>query len=70
MPIYEYQCQECEKQFETLVRHGEQPECPQCQGHALQKLISAHAVGTSLPDTPCGNAPSPMCGSGRCGSCE
>ncbi len=69
MPIYEYQCEECATQFETLVRHHETPNCPQCHSEKLQKKISAHAVGTALPDTACGSAPSPMCGSGGCGSC-
>jgi putative FmdB family regulatory protein len=70
MPIYEFQCKECEARFETLVRSSDLPACPQCQSENLRKLISAHAVGSGAPDTPCGSAPcspAPMCGMGGCG---
>ncbi len=70
MPIYEYRCEECQTRFETLVRHGDTPCCPQCQGERLQKLVSAHAVGSGMPDTACGAPPSPMCGAGGCASCS
>ncbi|MDQ6979603.1 MAG: zinc ribbon domain-containing protein [Mariprofundaceae bacterium] len=70
MPIFEYQCRACEQRFETLVRHGEQPQCPECHGDQLEKLLSAPTIGSGLPDTACGNAPSPMCGGGGCGGCQ
>jgi len=70
MPIYEYQCRECSDRFETLVRSNDVPACPKCGSENLQKLISAHAIGTGAPDTACGSAPCaprPMCGMGGCG---
>jgi len=74
MPIYEYRCESCSKQFETLVlRRDETVECPACGGTQLQKLMSAHAVGHGAPDTACGSAPCsplPACGSGGCGACS
>jgi putative FmdB family regulatory protein len=44
MPIYEYQCQECDRRSEALQRLNEPPlsECPHCGG-PLRKLISAPA---------------------------
>lgn len=74
MPIYEYHCDECDKDFETLVmRSAEQVHCPACNGTRLHKLISAHAVGHGMPDTACGS-PAPLCGmnggAGGCGSCQ
>lgn len=41
MPIYEYQCQDCSKQHELIVRHNENPltVCPDCGGQ-MKKLIS------------------------------
>jgi putative FmdB family regulatory protein len=65
MPIYEYTCRDCGKQFEQLVRTDNPPECPSCNGHRLQKLLSAFAVnseggGESTADEMCGrcgNAP-------------
>ncbi|MCF7822527.1 MAG: zinc ribbon domain-containing protein [Mariprofundaceae bacterium] len=71
MPIYEFQCRQCDTRFETLVRISDVPACPQCHSEELQKLISAHAIGSGAPDTPCGSAPCspiPACGMGGCGS--
>jgi len=71
MPIYEFQCRACETRFETLLRSSDTAACPECNSEDLKKLISAHAVSSGAPDTPCGSAPcSPMprCGMGGCGS--
>lgn len=40
MPIYDYQCQACGHAFETLVRSGATPACPQCGSTALAKCVS------------------------------
>ncbi len=41
MPIYEYQCLDCSKHHELIVRHNENPltVCPDCGGQ-MKKLIS------------------------------
>ncbi len=74
MPIYEYRCDTCSNEFETLVlRRNETVHCPSCGSDRLAKLISAHAVGHGTPDTACGSAPcapKPACGSGMCPACE
>jgi len=74
MPIYEYRCEQCTHEFEMLVmRRDEAVQCPQCHGEHLQKLMSAHAVGSGAPDTACGAAPcspEPMCGTGACPACQ
>ena len=45
MPIFEYACKTCGKEFETLVRpNGNAPSCPACQGTELEKLLSIPAV--------------------------
>jgi putative FmdB family regulatory protein len=46
MPIYEYTCRDCGKQFEELVRSDSRPECPACHGHRLEKMLSAFAVSS------------------------
>jgi putative FmdB family regulatory protein len=64
MPIYAYQCQQCEQRFETLVmRSNETVTCPNCGSEELQKLITAAAITSGTPETPCGSAP---CGGGMC----
>lgn len=48
MPLYDYHCPACRHDFETLVRSGATPTCPQC-GHATpERLLSrVTAPGTS-----------------------
>ena len=43
MPIYEYQCEKCEHQFDTLQKLSEKPlkKCPECGKMSLTKLVSA-----------------------------
>ena len=42
MPIYEYQCEKCENQFEMLQKITAEPlkECPECGG-PVHKLVSS-----------------------------
>jgi len=44
MPIYEYSCQECGKQFETLIRGTETAACPSCASVNLERHISLPAI--------------------------
>ena len=45
MPIFEYSCKGCGKEFEALVRpNTPAPVCPSCQGADLEKLISRPAI--------------------------
>ncbi len=43
MPIYEYQCQDCEHALEQLQKLSDDPltDCPSCGKPALKKKISA-----------------------------
>ena len=43
MPLYEYRCDECGHQLETLQKFSDPPlrECPACQQAALRKMVSA-----------------------------
>ncbi|MDO8794000.1 MAG: zinc ribbon domain-containing protein [Vicinamibacterales bacterium] len=66
MPLFEYECRACGRQFEYLTRGGQSPSCPSCQSVNLQKLLSVFAVSTHG-----GNSdPAPFPASaGACGSC-
>ena len=46
MPLYEYECRGCHHQFEQLVRTGDTPHCPKCQGQALDRLLSQVSVSS------------------------
>jgi putative FmdB family regulatory protein len=43
MPIYEYQCTNCDATLEALQKMSDAPrvDCPECQKPALKKLVSA-----------------------------
>ena len=43
MPIYEYQCQACEKVTDFLQKMSDEPmvTCPECNEDKLKKLVSA-----------------------------
>jgi putative FmdB family regulatory protein len=70
MPLFEFRCGECARDFEVLIRSGEEAACPQCGTSAIEKLFSEqaapHSSGQrSLPIAsacPPGDAPcSPTC---------
>jgi len=73
MPLFEYECRGCGKQFEFLMREGGSPSCPACHGVDLQKLLSVFAAQSdspaksfkSMPQSPCGNCGDPR-GPGSC----
>jgi putative FmdB family regulatory protein len=44
VPIFEYSCQSCHHEFETLVRTGDTPACPKCAGLELTKLLSLPSI--------------------------
>jgi putative FmdB family regulatory protein len=45
MPIYEYQCQQCDHQLERIQRMSDEPlrDCPACENPQLRRLVSAAA---------------------------
>jgi putative FmdB family regulatory protein len=64
MPLFEYACKECDRQFEALVRGSETPECPSCHGTALERRQSVFAARTAAGST---ISEAPMGACGRCG---
>ncbi len=61
VPIYEYACRECGHRFETLVRSGVTPECPDCGSGSLDKQLSVFAAPAASVTAP----PLPA----ACGAC-
>jgi putative FmdB family regulatory protein len=41
MPIFEYHCAKCDKDFEVLVLGNQKITCPRCNGKKVEKLLSA-----------------------------
>jgi putative FmdB family regulatory protein len=70
MPLYEYQCQECDKPFEAFVTADRKASCPACGGEKLVKQYSRLGmVGAGDARADACVAPAPMCGArgGHCG---
>ena len=64
MPLFEYACKSCDREFETLVRASKAPECPSCGSTDLERRLSVFAAHTNGS-----NASEPMSSVGACGRC-
>jgi putative FmdB family regulatory protein len=40
MPLYAYSCEDCEAEFELLVRASDTPACPACGSQKLTQQVS------------------------------
>ncbi|MBL8809352.1 MAG: zinc ribbon domain-containing protein [Planctomycetaceae bacterium] len=52
MPLFEFHCEDCNKDVELLIGRTEKPVCPKCGSKKMEKLMSAAAgrvAGGSLP---------------------
>jgi putative FmdB family regulatory protein len=74
MPIYEYQCEDCNAKFEKLVRRAAEAadvDCPSCgQKHVSQQYstFSARANGAAPSRSEAPSCPGGMCSNpGVCG---
>jgi len=64
MPIYEYVCEDCRRDFEELVRSvrsSRKVTCPACGGSRVQRHPSVFAARQGEVEMP------PVGGCGRCG---
>jgi putative FmdB family regulatory protein len=74
MPIYEYQCKKCKKEFECLVLGSEgNIVCPECNGKDVQRLMSACRFKSSgegeIPSASRSSACA-TCAGGSCSTCH
>ncbi|MEZ6097194.1 MAG: zinc ribbon domain-containing protein [Pirellulaceae bacterium] len=69
MPIYEYQCNRCDKEFEQLVRGDAQVACPHCSSKKVDRKLSvvAHpSISSQTTNHQPGGCGRPQCSSGGC----
>ncbi len=69
MPIYEYKCNKCDKEFETLVMGSSTPECPECDSQDLTRLMSACGFVSKIKGGGTGETTIKSSSSSACGSC-
>jgi putative FmdB family regulatory protein len=71
MPIYEYACHDCGREFEALVRSSTVPDCPSCHSTDLEKRLSVFATAAQPEQAaPVTAGPCSSCGHpGGPGSC-
>ncbi len=71
MPIFEFCCQDCCKEFEKLV-FGNDPEveCPVCHGKNVSKLMSACAAKVGYKFTAASNPKGASCTGCAATSCS
>ncbi|HHT9110142.1 MAG TPA: FmdB family zinc ribbon protein [Candidatus Brocadiaceae bacterium] len=67
MPIYEFQCKQCNTKFDEYFRSSKERKklfCPSCQGDSIHKVFSV--FGMSTGNSSDGSSSS---SSGGCGTC-
>lgn len=69
MPIYEYRCPDCAKEFEELVFGNKIPPCPACGAKNAERLLSCACVRTAAPSRVGQTVPYPSSGGG-CAGCS
>ena len=73
MPIFEFHCHDCGKDFEKLVFGGDPVvECPECNKSNCERLMSAcnAKVGTKLTASSAGGSSCTGCSATSCSTCH
>ncbi|MBU0481094.1 MAG: zinc ribbon domain-containing protein [Proteobacteria bacterium] len=70
MPLYDFSCRKCSKEFELLVMGGEKPQCPECGSHDLKKMMSSFSSRTGGNDGTGSGGKCSGCAGGSCSSCH
>ena len=70
MPLYDFKCNECNNNFEDLVRNDEIPACPACHSRNVVKKVSCCARYKSSGQPTFGDSPSFSSVGGGCGGCS
>ncbi|MFW5488781.1 MAG: FmdB family zinc ribbon protein [Desulfovibrio sp.] len=77
MPIFEYKCAACGKEFEEVVFGDAKPDCPDCGSKDTEKLMSCcrhktgGAGGLEMPSSSSSSSSGGCsgCVGGNCSSC-
>jgi putative FmdB family regulatory protein len=67
MPIYEYQCRNCLREFEELVSADASPPCPHCHAADTRKKVSSPCA---FRPNSSADFPAPASSGGGCAGCS
>jgi len=72
MPIYEYQCTKCNKEFEYLVFGSDNSiNCPECSDQNVKRLMSSCSFKSSGDySSSSSSSGCATCSSSNCSSCH
>jgi putative FmdB family regulatory protein len=73
MPLFDFVCRACGKEFETLVMGSDRPACPRCAGTELEKQMSTFAFrskGEGERTVTGAGSKCSGCAGGSCGTCH
>jgi len=72
MPIYEFLCKKCRKQFEALVSIGREKDisCKNCGNGNLEKLVSSFGIGGGNSKLKSASNGCSTCSSTSCNTCK
>lgn len=54
MPVYDFQCRQCQKNFSDLVKGQEKINCPACNSADVKKLFSPFYTISDATKYECG----------------
>ncbi|THB70103.1 MAG: zinc ribbon domain-containing protein [Desulfovibrio sp.] len=74
MPIYEYRCEECGKEFEEIVFGDDPVPCPSCNSANTNKLMSccrfkSEGGGSTSTSSSGSSSSCAGCSGGNCATC-
>ncbi|MDL2279883.1 zinc ribbon domain-containing protein [Desulfovibrio sp. OttesenSCG-928-G11] len=70
MPIYEYKCRQCGREFEELVFGDDNPPCPGCGNAHAERLLSCACLHMPTPSRAGQTVTYPSSGTGGgCAGC-
>ncbi len=71
MPIFEFRCKKCEKEFEFFIfRKNEVVVCPFCGGEDVEKLMSSFRLGGEGGSNSGSLGACSTCASKACSTCK
>lgn len=69
MPIFEYHCMKCNKDFEVLVFGGQEISCPTCKANNVKKLLSTFSHKSSGEFSSSKGSSCNSCAAPSCNTC-